>query len=91
MSTDEMGSITLHVVAVHEDEIAILRDALKGHSADLVIDRALKQTKRPPPVKAMLERFDKNGDGHVDAEERPPLREFIKTSGWLPGGLNNSF
>jgi len=91
MSTDEMGSITLHVVAVHEEETAALRDALKEHSADLVIDRALKQPKRSPTVKAMLERFDKNGDGQMDPEERPELRNFIKTSGWLPGGLNNSF
>ncbi len=79
------------MVAVHEEEIAALREALKEHSADLVIDRALQQPKRLPMVKAMLERFDKNGDGQMDPEERPELRNFIKTNGWLPGGLNNSF
>jgi hypothetical protein len=42
-------------------------------------------------VKAMLLRFDRNGDGDIDAEERPELRNFIKSQGWLPGGLNNSF
>jgi Ca2+-binding EF-hand superfamily protein len=42
-------------------------------------------------VKAMFERFDKNGDGQIDAAERPDLRGFIKDQGWLPGGLNNSF
>jgi hypothetical protein len=86
-----MGSVTLHVVAVREEDTAALRDALKDHSADLVIDRASEEPKPKPMVKAMLERFDKNGDGQLDADERPGLRDFIKNSGWLPGGLNNTF
>lgn len=90
-STDEMGSVTLHVVAAREEDTAALRDALKDHSADLVIDRASKESKPKPMVKAMLERFDKNGDGQLDSDERPGLRDFIKNSGWLPGGLNNTF
>jgi len=91
MSTDEMGSITVHVVAVREEDTAALRDALREHAAEMVIDRALKRSNRPPMVKAMLERFDKNGDGQLDADERPALRDFIKNSGALPGGLNNTF
>jgi hypothetical protein len=91
MSTDEMGSVTLHVVAVREEETAALRDALKEHSADLVIDRALNRPDRPPMVKAMIERFDKNGDGQVNPDERLQLRDFIKNSGRFPGGLNNTF
>jgi len=91
MSTDEMGSVTLHVVAAREEDTAALRDALKDHSADMVIDRALTRPKSNQMVKAMLERFDKNGDSQIDSEERPDLRGFIKERGWLPGGLNNSF
>ena len=91
MSTDEMGSVTLHVVAVREAETAALRETLREHSADLVIDRALKRPDRSPMVKSLLGRFDKNGDGQVDADERPDLRNFIKNSGGLPGGLNNTF
>jgi hypothetical protein len=91
MSTDEMGSVTLHVVAAPEEDTGVLRNALKDHSADKVIDRALKRPKTNQIVKAMLERYDKNGDGQIDVEERPDLRGFIKDQGWLPGGLNNSF
>jgi hypothetical protein len=91
MSTDEMGSITLHVVAAREADTVALRDALKEQVADMVIDRALTRPRRNPMVKAMFERFDKNGDGQIDAAERPDLRGFIKDQGWLPGGLNNSF
>lgn len=91
MSTDEMGSITLHVVAAREEDTAVLEEALKDHIADLVIDRALQRPRGNQIVKAMLLRFDRNGDGDIDAEERPELRNFIKSQGWLPGGLNNSF
>jgi len=88
-STDEMGSITLHVVAAREEETAQLRDLLKEHSADMVIDRAVTRTRRGQMVKALFERFDKNGDGQIGDEERSGLRNFIKNSEWLPG--NNTF
>ena len=91
MSTDEMGSITVQVVAVREEDTAALREMLKSHAADMVIDRASTSPKRPAMVKVMLERFDKNKDGQLQDDERLELREFIKNSGWLPGGLNNSF
>lgn len=90
-SKDEMGSITLQVVAAREEETAALREVLKDHAADMVIDRAAARTKRAGLVKAMFDRFDKNGDGQLQEEERPELRRFIKQSEWLPGGLNNTF
>ena len=88
-TTDEMGSITLHVVAAHEEETSSLRELLRDHSADMVIERAVKRPQRGQMVKAMFDRFDKNGDGQINAEERSELRSFIKNSEWLPG--NNSF
>lgn len=91
MSTDEMGSITLQAVAAREEETDALRDALKHHAADMVIDRALKQPKRGAMVKAFLERFDQDGDGELNAEERAGLRTFIISSGALPGLANNTF
>ena len=57
----------------------------------MVIDRAATRPKRGAMVKAMFERFDKNNDGQLQSEERQELRDFIKHSGWLPGGLNNTF
>jgi len=88
-STDEMGSITLQVVPTRDEETAQLRESLRDHSADMVIERALNRPRRGQMVQAMFDRFDKNGDGQVDANERPELRSFIKNSDWLPA--NNSF
>jgi len=90
-STDEMGSITMHVVPVRETDVEVLRDALRGHSTDMVIERALQRPKSGGMVKKLVERFDKNGNGEIDSEERVALRSFVRTSGWVPGNLNNSF
>jgi mono/diheme cytochrome c family protein len=90
-STDEMGSITLHVVPVREADVEVLRDALKNHSTDMVIDRAQQRPKYGAMVKKVIERFDKNGNGQIDADERDELRIFVRASGWVPGNLNNSF
>ena len=91
MSTDEMGSINLQVVAAREEDTETLRNAIRDHASDLVIDKASSQSRQGGMVKAMFERFDKNKDGKLDTDERPALRSFIKSSGWLPGALNNSF
>ncbi|MBC8001200.1 MAG: hypothetical protein H7X97_01315 [Opitutaceae bacterium] len=91
MSNDEMGSITLQVVPAREDDVAELRTALRNHSANLVIDRALANPKPPPMVKTMMERFDTNADGKLDDKERNALIGFVQASGLVPGHLNNSF
>ena len=91
MSNDEMGSITLQVVPAREEEVAELRNALRNHSANMVINRALENPKPSPMIKAMLQRFDKNADGKLDDEERSALLGFVQASGFLPGHLNNSF
>lgn len=92
-STDEMGSITLQVIPVREEEAKILREELRGHAADLLIDRVGKTGagRRGNWAKAMFDQFDKNRDGELGEDERLPLRNFIKQSPFLPGGLNNTF
>ncbi len=90
-STDEMGSITMQVVPVREADVEVLRDALRSHSTDMVIDRALQRPKYGGMVKKLVERFDKNGNGEIDGDERAALRSFVRNSGWVPGNLNNSF
>ena len=91
-STDEMGSISLHVIPVLESEADVLRNALKDHATDMVIERALKGGRNHPMVKTMLEKFDKNGDGNVEGEERVALRSFVQSSGFIPANLiNGSF
>ena len=91
MSNDEMGSITLHVVPAREEDVAELRNVLRNHSANMVIDRALANPKPPAMVKTMMERFDTNGDGKLDEKERSALLGFVQATGLVPGHLNNSF
>lgn len=90
-STDEMGSVTLHLIPAKENEVETLRDALKDHSLDLVIDRAVTRPKQNATVKSLLQRFDKNGNGQIEEEERPDLRRFVRASEWGQANLNNSF
>ena len=90
-STDEMGSVTMHVVPVREADVEVLRDALRNHSTDMVIDQALQRPKHGGMVKKLIERFDKNGNGGIEGDERDELRKFVRASGWVPGNLNNSF
>ena len=86
-----MGSVTMHVIPIREADVEVLRDALRNHSTDMVIDRALQGPKRGAKVKKLIERFDKNGNGEIDGDEREELRSFVRASGWVPGHLNNSF
>ncbi len=90
-STDEMGSVTMHVVPVREADVEVLRDALRNHSTDMVIDQVLQRPKHRGMVKKLIERFDKNGNGEIEGDERDELRKFVRASGWVPGNLNNSF
>ncbi|MBI3850660.1 MAG: cytochrome c [Verrucomicrobia bacterium] len=82
MSSDEMGSVTLQVVAAKEEEMPQLRASLKRHMADSFIDRAMaeskKETGRGGFVAGIIKRFDKDGDGKLSDEERAQAREFIQ-------------
>lgn len=90
-STDEMGSITAHVIPVREADKEVLREALKDHATDLLIEQTLQSPKRGAMVKKLIERFDKNGNGTIESDERVELRKFVRASGLGKGGLNNSF
>jgi hypothetical protein len=90
-STNEMGSVTLHLMPAKEGEVETLRDALKDHSTDIVIDQALARPTQGRMVKNLIEHFDKNGNSKIDEEERPELKRFIRGTDWVPGNLNNSF
>ena len=57
----------------------------------MVIDRARQRRKRGGMVKKLIERFDKNGSGEIDDDERNELQGFLCASGWVPGNCNNSF
>ena len=96
-SADEMGSVTVGVVAKKNEDIEILRVALADHIADVMIDAAnLKRElpeglrKRLEPVAALLKGFDKNADGKLDDNERAPVRGMIQLSGFPRQMLNAS-
>jgi hypothetical protein len=90
-STDEMGSVTLHLMPAKEGDIEALRDALKDHSTDLTIDRVVTRPTQKPMVKKLVQHFDKNGNNKIDDDERPELKRFLRDQDWVPGNLNNSF
>ena len=82
MSSDEMGSVTLQVVAATEKEMPQLQASLKQHVADTFIDRALVESKndsgRGGFIFGIIKRFDKDGDGKLSDEERAQAREAIQ-------------
>ena len=92
MSTDEMAALTLSLMPVQESDLAELRKAQRMHIADLFIDRAQEttSTKERERIEMMAKIFDKNGNGKIDADERPALRAFLEESGALKS-LGNSF
>ncbi len=85
MSTDEMAAVTLNVIPARDAELAQLKEAKKNHAIDLFIDRALEDTRQRERVQMVVTMFDKNGNGKLDAEERPGVREFLGQSGMLKG------
>jgi hypothetical protein len=82
MSSDEMGSVILHVVAATETEMPQLQASLKAHLADAFIDRAIAESKKDSGrggfIAGIIKRFDKDGDGKLSDEERAQAREFIQ-------------
>src|SRR6185436_16905466 len=82
MSADEMGSVTLQVVAATEKEMPQLQASLKQHMTDAFIDRAIADSKKDAGrggfVAGIIKRFDKDGDGRFSEEERAQAREFIQ-------------
>ena len=73
-STDEMGSMTLRVIAENPSEMPILRKALKDHSRDVVrgriSDRISSKGGRDLGRRWLLQRLDRDGDGELSDEER---------------------
>ena len=92
MSTDEMAALTLSMMPARDSDLAELRQAHRAHIADLFIDRAQEATspKERERVEMMGKLFDKNGNGKIDADERPALRDYLEENGALKS-LGNSF
>ena len=87
MTTDEMAAMTLTVIPARDEELAELKKAKKDHNIDLFIDRAQEDTRASARerVEKMMTLFDKNTNGKIDPDERPPLRLFLEASGMLKG------
>ena len=67
-SNDEMGSVTLMVVAANEGQRTDLEVALRTHFASSIVDRFTKGT----GAKLMLLQLDENRDGKLQKSEAPP-------------------
>ena len=75
------------VIPARDEELAELKKAKREHSIDLFIDRAQedKRASSRERVQQMMTMFDKNANGKLDSDERPPLRTFLEASGALKG------
>ncbi len=82
MSSDEMGSVTLQVVAATENEMPQLQASLKNHVADTFIDRAIAESKKDSGrggfIAGIIKRFDKDSDGKLSGEERALARDALQ-------------
>ena len=83
-SDDEMGSVTLMVVAANPSELSKLKDEYRGHvrkaASQTVANRFAGSNSRRGGnmLKRIMERFDKNKDGKLSAEERAEARKFYR-------------
>lgn len=90
MSTDEMAAMTLSIIPAQDDDLPKLKQAKRDHSIDLYIDRAQEDPRQEDKVKLMMVMFDKNNNGKLDPEERPGLRSYLESNGFLKG-LSDGF
>ncbi|MFN9851531.1 MAG: hypothetical protein ACK57P_06925, partial [Planctomycetota bacterium] len=67
-SNDEMGSITLNVVAAEEGERSVLQDAVRDHFSKAIVERFTSGD----GMQRMLMQLDEDRDGKLQQEEVPP-------------------
>jgi len=72
-SVDEMGGLWLQVVVAGEDELARLRAASRAHDAALVAEGG----RTGVWWRYMVDRFDADGDGSLDAGEERAAGAFV--------------
>ena len=83
-STDEMGSVTLRMVAANPNEFNQLRDAYKAHVANASRAAPRNRFSRNRGnlgknlLKGAISRFDRNGDGKLDAAEREAAKRAFR-------------
>ena len=75
-STDEMGSVTLLMVAKDESEASELRNAIRRHSRSRM--RSGSANRFSGLMISQIKMLDKNGNGKIEAEEMPE-----RTRGWV--------
>lgn len=67
-SNDEMGSITLNVVAAEEGKRSVLQDAVRDHFSKAIVERFTSGD----GMQRMLMQLDEDRDGKLQQEEVPP-------------------
>lgn len=82
-SGDEMGSVTLMVVPDNPDELDALKAGYRKHVRDAgsrsVANRFAGSDGQPGSLLDRVKaRFDRNGDGKLDADEREAARKFYR-------------
>ena len=82
-SGDEMGSVTLQMVAAEPREFPKLRQAIQQHVAESgrqARGGRVAQNRnqgRGAQLQKLIEKFDKDGDGRLSQEERQAARQAL--------------
>lgn len=86
-SDDEMGSVTLQMVAANPSELGRLRKEIRNHTAEASRKaraarfsrgrQAGQEGKRGEILKRIVDRFDKDGDGILSTAERETARKAL--------------
>tara|TARA_Y100001934_G_scaffold279781_1_gene384605 strand:+ start:1360 stop:2814 length:1455 start_codon:yes stop_codon:yes gene_type:complete len=82
-SEDEMGSVTLLVVAKNPSELDVLKQSYRDHvrkaASQSVVNRfAGSGNNRKSLIQRITERFDKDGDGKLNRAEQEEARKFYR-------------
>lgn len=96
-SYDEMGSVTLRVSPIDNEDISLLRERLSEHQTLAVADTMLKSSSRRSSERLnffqkRILQFDRNENGIFDPDEKSELVDTIRKLKLRFGErLNNSF
>lgn len=84
-SADEMGSVTVAITAVNQDDAGTLEEAIGNHRREFAVRSFLANAGLSEEGRGWMARakemFDRNKDGEFDAEERKAIHAFLKTMG----------
>ena len=79
-----MGSVSLNVSPVKNEDLPVLNKAYRDHIDDQMLDRALGDKEKDLFFRSVFQRMDRNKNGIYDPDERQHIIGFLKRNGMWP-------